>query len=95
MTKERREWWMGKYWPDGGYSADVEIYLTIIATHEKISVAGVCGSDIQLRAPRFFVHERAVLTIVVDGEERSSFVILNSSDGMMHAVATTEKPPAV
>jgi hypothetical protein len=69
---------MGFRWQDGGYSAEVQIYL--IVDGRRLPVAQVGKDFLILREPADIPSGHAVLNITIDGNEQLHDIILATSN---------------
>lgn len=67
---------MGFRWQDGGYSAEVEIYLLVDG--RRLPVAQVGKDFLMLREPVDVPSGYAELCIVIDGNEQIHQIILSA-----------------
>jgi len=69
---------MGRYWKDGGYSADVRIYLLVQG--QMIPVSRITQDTITLRANQEVPRGHAQLLINIDGKRETKDIIISNVD---------------
>lgn len=69
---------MGIQWQDGGYSAEVEIYLLV--NGRKLPVSHIDDKTLILREDEVVPDGHAQIIIRIDGQERTYDVIINAGE---------------